>query len=196
MGRFRFPSLRVQAQAWMPAGARGKLSALSAGTAGARVSLPRSTASRAKSWSMITWSCQAISCLSSVKLGDRSPSGGRGGLSELGAARGTAPALSQNGRGAGWRCARSPTKCGPPGGPNAKATVDFFRRGPAGAGHGNPSPVRSAARQARESVQMTLPLPSSRMRAGMVVTPNISTKAFPRGPAAASCGIAFHLGIL
>ena len=170
------------------------LLSMSASTAGARVACSRATASRAKSWSMTTLSCHPISCLSSVKLGGCPPSGG-GGRSGRRALNGTAPALLCRGV-AGGLGARSPAKLGRIDGPTAKATVGFLCRVPAGAGHGNPSPVGSAARRARASVQMTLPLPSSRMRAGMVVTPNLSTKAFPWGPAATSCGIAFHPGIL
>ena len=125
-------------------------------TAGARVARSRATASQAKSWSMTTLSCHAISCLSPVKLGGCPPSGG-GGRSGRRALNGIAPALLCRGV-AGGPSARSPAEFGHIDGPTEKATVGFLRRVPSGAGHGNPSPVGSAARRARASVQMTLPV--------------------------------------
>ncbi len=165
-----------------------------AGTAGARVALSRATARRAKSWSMTTLSCQAISCLSSVKFGGRPPSGGgsRGGCRAL---TGTARALPCRGV-AGGLGAWCPAARGPIDGPIANLTIGGLRRPPAGAGQGNSRPIGSAARRMRASVHMTLPLQSRRTRAGMVVTPNREAKAVPRGPSAVACGIAAHLGIL
>jgi hypothetical protein len=148
----------------------------------------------ARSWSITTLSCHAISCLSSVKLGGCPPSGG-GGRSGRRALRGTAPALLCRGI-AGGLGARSPAALGPMDGPIANLTVAFARLLPAGAGQGNPRPAGSAARRMRASVHMTWPLQSRRTRAGMVDTPNRVTNALPSLPAAVACGTAVHLGIV
>jgi hypothetical protein len=185
----RFASCPVRALAWIPAGGQRMLLSMSAGTAGACAALSCATARQAKSWSMTTLACQAISCLSSVKLGGLPPSGGcsRGGRRAL---DGTDPVLLC------WLGARSPTKLGPIEGPIAKLTIGFLRRPPAGAGQGNSRPAGSAARRLRASEQMTWPLLSRRTRAGMVVMPNLAPKALPRVPAPVACGIAVHLGIV
>ncbi len=169
----RFASLTVRARAWMPAGGRRMLLSMSAGPAGARVARSHATASRARSWSITTLSCHAISCLSSVKLGGCPPSGG-GGRSGRRALSGTAPPLLCRGV-AGGLGARSPAALGPMDGPIANLTVGFVRLLPAGAGQGNPRPAGSAAKRMRASVHMTWPLPSRRTRAGMVDTPNCVT---------------------
>jgi hypothetical protein len=165
----RFAFLTVRDRAWMPAGGR-RMFSMSAGPAVARVARSRATASRARSWSITTVSCHAISCLSSAKLGGCPPSGG-GGRSGRRALRETAPAFLCRGS-AGGLGARSSDALGPMDGPIANLTVGFFRLLPAGAGQGNPKPDGSAARRMRASVHMTWPLQSRRTRAGMVDTPN------------------------
>jgi hypothetical protein len=193
-GLLRLASRTVRALAWIPAGGRRMLLSISRRHSWRlRCPLPR-TARRDKFWSMTTLSYQAISCLSSVKLGGLPPSGGcsRGGRRAL---DGTDPVLLCRGV-TGWLGAGSPTKLGPIEGPIAKLTIGFLRQPPAGAGQGNSRPAGSAARRLRASVQMTWPLLSRRTRAGMVVTPNLAPKALPRVPAAVACGIAVHLGIV
>jgi hypothetical protein len=133
--------------------------------------------------------------LVSWTLGGRPPSGGRFGRCGRRAPGGSTPALLCQ-RDAGWLGAWSPTALGASAGPITKSTVRFRRLVPAGACHGNPRPVGSAARQMQASVHMTRPSPSRRMRAGMVVTPNFANRAFTRGPAAFACVIAVHLGIV
>ena len=171
---------------------------MSAGPTGARVARSRATASRARSWSITTLSCHAIS----VNLGGCPPSGG-GGRSGRRALRETAPAFLCRGIAGAFLCrgiagglgARSPAALGPMDGSIANLTVGCVRLLPAGAGQGNPRPDGSAARRMRASVQMTWPLQSRRTRAGMVDTPNRVTNAFPSLPAAVACGTAVHLGI-
>ena len=172
----------------MPAGGR-RMFSTSAGPAGARVARSRATARRARSWSITTLSCHAVS----VNLGGCPPSGG-GGRSGRRALRGPAPAFLCRGV-AGGLGARSPAALGPMDGSIANLTVGCVRLLPAGAGQGNPRPDGSAARRMRASVQMTWPLQSRRTRAGMVDTPNRVTNAFPSLPAAVACGTAVHLGI-
>ena len=176
----------------MLAGGR-RMFSMSAGPAGARAARSRAAASRARSWSITTFPCHAISCLSSVKLGGCPPSGG-GGRSGRRALRGTTPTFLCRGI-AGGLGARFPTALGPMDGPIANLTAGFVRLLTAGAGQGNPRPDGSAARRMRASEHMTWPLPSRRTRAGMVDTPNRVTNALPSLPAAVACGTAVHLGI-
>jgi hypothetical protein len=98
--------------------------------------------------------------------------------------------------GAGWLGAWSLTAPGALAGPTAKSTVGIRRLVPAGAHHGNPRPVGSAARRMRALVRITGPSPSRRTGAGMVVMLNLANRAFPRGPATVACSITVQLGIL
>ncbi len=143
---------------------------------------------------MVTLSCQAPMCLSFGKLGGIPSLGGcvgRGGRRVPGGS--THELLCRE---VGWLGARALRALGASAWPTAKSTVGVRRLAPAGACHGNPIPVGSAARRMRASVHITRPLPSKSTRAGMVVMPNLANRAFPQGPAAISCGITVQLGIL
>jgi hypothetical protein len=56
--------------------------------------------------------------------------------------------------------------------------------------HGKCLPSGSACRRSCPFLQITVPLPSRMMRAGIVVTVNLSWRAFPGPPDAAACVIA------
>jgi hypothetical protein len=88
-----------------------------------------------------------------------------------------------------WELSRDPIRVGVPG----RLNPTCCWRGVAGGFcHGNSLPCGSDHRCSCPFEQITVPSPSRMMRAGIVVTENLSRRAVPSSPNAAVCVMAAH----